>query len=82
MSDVDYLLTVVREHDMMVIVPPMTTVESIAELTDTQVLQPETTYIVSVRARIVVGSCNSENATNTTCKTSASLPTQPPCKQI
>ena len=80
-NNVTYLITVIRERDMVTI-SLMNTTETAADIVSPQiVLEPETNYTISVKA--TVNSCAGESA-NITCETSTSLPTptQPPgtCK--
>ena len=55
----------------------MATPETAIELTGAQILEPGTTYIISVGTIVSVSSCRGENVI-ITCETSPSLPTQPP----
>ena len=74
-----YLISVIREHDMVAITS-MNTTETEADIISPQVmLEPGINYIISVEA--TVNSCGGESA-NITCETNPSLPTQPPgtCK--
>ena len=59
-SDVEYLVTVIRERHMMIIVPSMTAAETAVELTNTQGLERNTTYVIYVKPRTLVGSCGGE----------------------
>ena len=75
MNDIVYLITVIRERDMVTITL-MNTIETAADIISPQVvLEPGTNYTITVKA--TVNSCDGESA-NITCETNPSLPTQPP----
>ena len=70
--DVNYLVTAIRESDMMTIISSMLVTETTAELTLTLGLQFATSYIISVSAVTINGSCESQQAT-VKCETCACL---------
>ena len=74
MSDVNYLVTVIRGSDMMTIISSKPVTETTAELTNTLGLLPNTTYIIYVSATTITGGCEGQQA-NVTCGTSPDLPT-------
>ena len=63
MSDVNYLVTVIRRSDMITIISSMPVTETTAKLTNTLGLQPNTRYIISVSAVTTTGSCKGQQAT-------------------
>ena len=77
MSDVNYLVTAIRESDMMVIISSMVVTRTAAEFTATSGLLPNTTYIISVSATTITGGCVGQQV-NVTCGTSPDLPTVTP----
>ena len=57
MSDVNYLVTVIRASDMMTIISSMPVTETTVELTNTLVLQPNIRYIIYVSTTTITGGC-------------------------